>query len=286
MASWDIRQIALCEAKGISVQKESRILDYGCGAGGRVYQLMDAGYPNASGYDVLDYLKLRDPADRKRFHIAPDGRIPVANDSFDFVFSDQVFEHVLDQAMAWQEVIRVLKPGGVSVHVIPAKWQVIEPHIKVPFGGLRLLKKRPYYMLWAILGIRNEFQNGLSAREVAARNYHYAHTGLNYWSSRQYRQLFNRLPIRWSWEEVAYMEASYKPRIRQLAHLARRVPLIPTVIRTLWVRILFLVKTGNGEECAAVHRRRAQVAVASETLGDSSFSCRSGEREKKFNLQS
>ena len=75
--SWDIRQIALCEAKGIPVRKNAWILDYGCGAGRRVYELLDAGYLNASGYDVLDYLELRNPADRKRFYIAPAGRIPL-----------------------------------------------------------------------------------------------------------------------------------------------------------------------------------------------------------------
>jgi SAM-dependent methyltransferase len=243
---WDIRQIGLCEAKGIAVDKNARILDYGCGAGRRVYELLDAGYPNAFGYDVLDYLDLRDSSDRSRFHIAPDGYIPVPDASFDFVFSDQVFEHVLNQPFAWQEIVRVLKPGGISVHVIPAKWQIIEPHIKVPLGGLRLFKRYPYYLLWAILGIRNEFQQGLPAREVAIRNYRYAHTGLNYWSSRQYRRLFRSLPIIWSWEELAYMEASYKPRIQQLAHVARRVPLITSFIRTVWTRILFLVKCTEG----------------------------------------
>jgi SAM-dependent methyltransferase len=260
--SWDIRQIALCEAKGIPVHKDARILDYGCGAGHRVYELLDAGYEHAAGYDVLDYLNLRDPADRSRFHIAPDGRMPFDDASFDFIFSDQVFEHVLDQPAAWHEIVRVLKPGGVSVHVIPAKWQVIEPHIKVPFGGLRLLKQYPYYMLWAILGIRNEFQQGLSAREVAARNYHYAHTGLNYWSSRQYRRLFNTLPITWSWEEITYMEASYKPRIRQLARLAQRMPVVTTLIRTLWHRILFLVKSASCDQGRNTAGRNRDLAVA------------------------
>jgi hypothetical protein len=85
MPSWDIRQIAVCEAKGIPVHKHSRILDYGCGADGRVYELLDAGYEHASGYDVLDYLKLRDPADLNRFHIAPSDHIPVPDASFDFV---------------------------------------------------------------------------------------------------------------------------------------------------------------------------------------------------------
>jgi SAM-dependent methyltransferase len=248
MSSRDIRQIALCEAKGIRVHKDSRILDYGCGSGRRVYELLDAGYAHASGYDVADYLELRDPADRDRFHIAPDGHIPVPDASFDFLFSDQVFEHVLNQPLAWEEIVRVLKPRGISVHVIPAKWQVIEPHIKVPFGGLRLFKRYPYYLLWAILGIRNEFQQGRSAREVARRNYHYAHTELNYWSSRQYRRLFHTLAVTWSWEEVAYMQASYKPHIRQLAKVSRQVPLVTSLIRTFWVRILFLAKSVEGKK--------------------------------------
>jgi SAM-dependent methyltransferase len=242
MSPWDIRQIALCEAKKIPVPKDATILDYGCGAGRRVYELLDAGYPHAAGYDVRDYLVLRDPADRTRFHIAPDGLIPVPDASVDFVFSDQVFEHVLDQPTAFQEIVRVLKPGGVSVHVIPAKWQVIEPHIKVPLGGLRLFKRYPYYWAWASLGVRNQFQQGLKAREVARRNYEYAHTGLNYWNCQQYRRLFRTLPITWSWEELRYMEASYKPRIQQLARIARRVPLVTSLIRTVWVRVLFLVK--------------------------------------------
>jgi SAM-dependent methyltransferase len=255
VSSWDIRQIAVCEAKGIPVHKDARILDYGCGAGGRVYELLDAGYVHASGYDVLDYLKLRDPADRERFHIAPDGHIPVPDASFDFVFSDQVFEHVLNQPLAWQEIVRVLKPGGVSVHVIPAKWQVIEPHIKVPLGGLRPFKRYPYYLLWGILGIRNEFQHGLSPREVARRNYHYAHTDLNYWSSKQYRHLFCTLPIEWSWEELTYMEASYKPHIRRLAQVARQIPLVTSLIRTFWHRMLFLVKSAEGKEGTPPERR-------------------------------
>src|SRR5881628_3565342 len=84
MPTWDIRQIALCEAKDIPVPKDARILDYGCGPGHRVYELLDAGYPHTEGYDVRDYLALRDPADRVRFHIGPDGHVPVPDATFDF----------------------------------------------------------------------------------------------------------------------------------------------------------------------------------------------------------
>jgi SAM-dependent methyltransferase len=73
----DIRQIAICESRQISVPKSARILDFGCGAGQRVYQLIDAGYVEAIGYDVSEYLKLRDPGDRWRFHIHPSGNIPL-----------------------------------------------------------------------------------------------------------------------------------------------------------------------------------------------------------------
>ncbi|MBM4259675.1 MAG: class I SAM-dependent methyltransferase [Deltaproteobacteria bacterium] len=137
MPVWDIRQIALCEAKGIPVPKNARILDFGCGAGRRVYELIDAGYSQTEGYDVRDILALRNEADRARFHIRPDGYIPVDDATYDFVFSDNVFEHVLDQPAAFREIIRILKPGGVSVHVFPTKWQLIEPHIKTPLGGGR-----------------------------------------------------------------------------------------------------------------------------------------------------
>jgi SAM-dependent methyltransferase len=242
--AYDIRQIAVCEAKGIKVKKSACILDYGCGAGGRVYQLLDAGYSSAIGCDVIDYLKLRSPEDRKRFHIDPSGKIPLPDASVDFVFSDQVFEHVLNQPQAFREIYRVLKPGGVSVHVIPSKWQLIEPHIKVPLGGLNPFKRRGWYTIWAYAGIRNEYQKGLPAQEVVRRNYDYAHKGLCYWSSRQYRQLFKEIGwSEWSWEDLTYMQESFKPRILQLARVSERLPIILILIRTFWHRVLLTRKS-------------------------------------------
>jgi len=241
---YDIRQIAVCEAKGIKVKKSAVILDYGCGAGGRVYQLLDAGYSAAIGCDVIDYLKLRSPEDRKRFLIDPSGNIPLPDASVDFVFSDQVFEHVLNQPQAFREIHRILKPGGVSVHVIPAKWQIIEPHIYVPLGGLNPFKRRGWYTIWAYAGIRNKYQKGLPAQEVARLNFDYAHKGLCYWSSRQYRKLFKEVGwAEWSWEDLTYMQESYKPRILQLARVSERLPIIMTLIRTFWHRCLLTRKS-------------------------------------------
>jgi SAM-dependent methyltransferase len=154
----DIRQIALCAHKGVAVAKEAPILDFGCGEGQRVYDLLDSGYPNAYGFDLLDSLALRDPADRAHFAIAPDGRMLFPDTSFAFVFSDQMFEHVLDQEIAFREIYNVLQPGGCSIHVLSARWQVIEPHIYVPVGGLGPCEQYGYHLFWARQRIRNEFQ--------------------------------------------------------------------------------------------------------------------------------
>ena len=238
----DVRQVALCAYKGSAVAKDAPILDFGCGAGQRVYELLDSGYANAYGFDIQDYLALRKPADRAHFAIAADGRIPFPDASFALVFSDQVFEHVREQEAAFREIYRVLQPGGCSVHLIPAKWQVVEPHIYVPFGGIGPCKRYGYYLVWAWMGIRNKYQRGLAPAEVARRNTEYSKTSLYYLSCRQYRHLLRSLPFQWSWEEVAYMQLSYKPRIQQLAGVAQRVPLLAQGIRTFWTRVLFLHK--------------------------------------------
>src|SRR6267143_204640 len=52
----------------VSISRNAKTLDFGCGAGAAIYALLDQGYANVSGYDISDYVKLRDPADRSRFH--------------------------------------------------------------------------------------------------------------------------------------------------------------------------------------------------------------------------
>ena len=149
-----------------------RILDYGCGAGETVRSLAEAGY-DAYGFDIVDYQS----ATSNRVTIAPPARLPYPDHHFDVVFSDQVFEHAADQDRVFGELERITRPGGIHFHVIPAKWQLIEPHIYVPLGGL--IGFRWWFRLWAMLGIRNEYQGDADAHEVARLNYDYFRDGLN-----------------------------------------------------------------------------------------------------------
>jgi SAM-dependent methyltransferase len=57
-------------------------------------------------------------------HVCPcdASALPFADGSFDFVFSNAVFEHFYDPAAALGEVRRVLRPGGISLHKVDMRY--------------------------------------------------------------------------------------------------------------------------------------------------------------------
>lgn len=57
--------------------------------------------------------------------ISYDGhRLPFADSSFDVAISSNVLEHVFDLDGMWMEIHRVLRPGGVCIHILPtAAWR-------------------------------------------------------------------------------------------------------------------------------------------------------------------
>jgi ubiquinone/menaquinone biosynthesis C-methylase UbiE len=132
---YDARYIELIQALvkdlGHEIRKDFTILDFGCGEGDLVHQWRKAGL-EAFGADI----KL----DKKREFlrlIDNDGtyRIPFDDNTFDFVFSNQVLEHVRNLEPVLAEIYRVLKPRGVSLHIFPPKLTPVEAHVCVPLGG-------------------------------------------------------------------------------------------------------------------------------------------------------
>ncbi len=132
---------AILESRGIRLAPDSMILDYGCGSGRHTYEYLDAGYCNAFGYDLQNYVALRAPKDRERFRFDPIpgnaggyprmSEFPWPADTFHFIFATSVFEHVADQELAYAEIHRVLKPGGAFLNIFPSKWRPIEAHINI-----------------------------------------------------------------------------------------------------------------------------------------------------------
>src|SRR5688500_6677197 len=107
-----------------SVTPSARALDYGCGAGEVVEEARRIGL-DMYGVEVL-YEGANDKAEIERKgllgHIVRtmnNGVIPFEDNFFDFVVSNQVFEHVEDLDGALKEIDRVLKPGGGFLCVFP-----------------------------------------------------------------------------------------------------------------------------------------------------------------------
>lgn len=148
------------------------ILDLGCGAGALVESLRAHGFDawgcDIPGSDASDFAA--DAATKgclRPIEMQP-YRLPFEDNRFDYVISSQVLEHVMDYDATFAEIRRVLKPGGISLHTFPARHVLIEPHVFVPLASV--IRCRPWLRLWALLGVRNDYQAGKSAREVAELN--------------------------------------------------------------------------------------------------------------------
>ncbi|MDA8175173.1 MAG: class I SAM-dependent methyltransferase [Nitrospiraceae bacterium] len=172
--------LKLAHSQGYPVGKESKVLDFGCGIGDSVNYLVENGY-DAYGVDVMEYWS----ADfenywEKREKPAPENcerlsrvdmanyRIPFPDETFDFIFSDTVFEHVFNYEMALSEINRVLKKGKLSIHMFPSALCFKEPHIFVPI--VPLCKKNWWLKIWALAGIRGPWQKNLNWRETVIAN--------------------------------------------------------------------------------------------------------------------
>ena len=115
-----------------------RVLDYGCGAGHIVKELRKRNV-NAFGCDVFyeggDRSSLIEPElydDGVIRRMAGDN-IPFDDESFDFVVTNQVMEHVDDLDGVLAEIRRVLKPGGAVLSIFPDKGIWRECHCGIPF---------------------------------------------------------------------------------------------------------------------------------------------------------
>jgi len=111
------------------------LLDFGCGTGAQTFSFVDH-CSRVVGLDI-------DPEFLGRFQAQAATRglagrvhpvryagadIPVAKASIDCVISFAVLEHVVDEALALQEIARILKPGGTLIMSVPNRWWLFETH--------------------------------------------------------------------------------------------------------------------------------------------------------------
>lgn len=229
---------------GFDVHRSCTILDFGCGAGEAVRAFRRAGYDAYGADPALE----SDDGCLRRMRASNGYRLPFPDGMFDFVFSEQVLEHVSDHEAALAEISRVLKPGGASLHLFPPKCRVIEAHTCVPFAGA--LQSPGWLRFWARLGVRNVFQQGLRWDAAARSNEAYLTHHTCYLSKRQLRALVLARFGNVTFAENRFMRYSYG-RSRHLYPLVKVCPWVALLVSGLHQRVLFFRKLADGPRIAA-----------------------------------
>jgi SAM-dependent methyltransferase len=232
-------QLAIVRDLGFALRPDARILDLGCGEGRTVRALRSAGY-DASGCETV----LRDtPAAAEMvaagyvdpIPMAP-YRLPYDDAEFDLILSSEVLEHVMNYEDVVAETHRVLKPGGMCVHIFPGRWMPIEGHLFVPLATVH--RSYPWLLLWAWLGVRNGFQKGEHYRDVARFNWKWLREQTNYPTTSEVRRLFAARFDSVEFREEVFLALAESPRARMVHRLVgSRKPLL-AAYRTLWNRVL------------------------------------------------
>ena len=124
-----------------------KILESGCGVGLYLEYLIPLG-GKVFGSEV-DLPRAHRSKSKSDLVLGASGEyLPFPEDTFDLILSNEVIEHVVDDQLAIQEMIRVLKPGGRLTLFCPNRWYPFETHGiylrgKYRFGNKALINYLP-----------------------------------------------------------------------------------------------------------------------------------------------
>ena len=108
--------------------KDARVLIDGCGVGMYAAQIRERFTPHVEAFDI-EYERVQEAqVNTPHALVAVAEYAPYRANTFDVLLSHEVIEHVNDDRMAAQEMIRVLKPGGRAVIFAPNRWYPFETH--------------------------------------------------------------------------------------------------------------------------------------------------------------
>ncbi|MAH97802.1 MAG: hypothetical protein CMA12_00425 [Euryarchaeota archaeon] len=119
--------------------RKIKILDWGCGRGELVKFLIDMGY-DAYGVELNSSKKKnykstlkKINSNKKIFFINEKNETNFPDKFFDLVITNQVIEHISNKNRFIYELGRILKKGGYSYNILPAKYRINEVHYNMPF---------------------------------------------------------------------------------------------------------------------------------------------------------
>jgi len=147
------------EAAGVNPR--GRLLDAGCGAGGTAISLAEEGARvvgldlDARFRDAGTRLRREKSVEAVRFVQGDGARLPFRGETFDFVLSHEVVEHVYAADLYLAECHRVLRPGGL-LYLSTAPYLSLTgahlPRLRVPIPLHLLVGRRAAFAAFRLLG--------------------------------------------------------------------------------------------------------------------------------------
>ncbi len=235
-------KLKMLQEIGFCLDSHSIVLDLGCGCGEMVQELKELGY-HAYGCDgkfkVKENVKTQDMAKAgilREICFSPYS-LPFEDNTFDFIYSHSVFEHVTNYQETIVEIARVLKPSGCCLHFFSSRYRPIEPHVFIPYASVN----RSFWWLyfWSLLGVKNEWEGCEDPKARALRFQTYLKEQTNYLTRKQLKDQFSKqFRIVEFCESLMYKNSS--ARGRQMAELSKYLPIIPRIYSAFKTRAIYL----------------------------------------------
>jgi SAM-dependent methyltransferase len=163
---YDTGRAIFREHFGAERLREARVLDVGCGLGGKTAWYAEAGARSVTAIDLAwDHVRqtarfARARGQEARIHVARADamRLPFADGTFDLVTANDSMEHFADPQAALGELARVLRPGGsLCLYFTPYRSPLgshLYDHVKIPW--CQVLLPRPLLYATLARAVRDE----------------------------------------------------------------------------------------------------------------------------------
>jgi SAM-dependent methyltransferase len=112
-----------------------RVLELGAGDGVQTTVLRGM-FPKVTPVDIAP------SGDVEGMIIADAADLPFEDDSFDLIFSSNVLEHVEQLDVAFNEMKRVLAPGGIMIHSMPTgTWKIVQLLLRPIASAMKIVRR-------------------------------------------------------------------------------------------------------------------------------------------------
>ena len=200
----------------------TRVLEFGCGDAGGIE------WGRKNGIEVLG-TDLREATDDERFKKCTETSLPFEDASFDAIVSNMVFEHVMHPPEVLAELQRVLRPGGVMIHMWPSDSAIFEGHCRLLFA--QNLRSSAYLRLCHSLGLGVRGKRK-SSQQFAEKWLRYMEEECNYLPEDTLRNLFVSAGFTFEHAEDEYLRYRLGFTAPLLARIVRRVTTMAIVSRS------------------------------------------------------